>query len=110
MDIGESEVSGTISYSGPVGINDVLQLLLLAELGVPGDPAAQITVQSPLFPVSYTFEEIPTGTYWASAQFDIGGNNPSFPAGEEDPVGNYGPILLSPGGSVNTASFPVATE
>lgn len=103
-------VGGMVFFSGSVGVDDELHILLLDEIGVPGDPVAQITVEAPLFPVSYTFEDIPTGTFWTSAQLDINGDNPTFPAGEEDPVGNYGPILLSPGGNVTTASFTVAEE
>ena len=107
---GNGSVGGLVTFSGEVSVNDVLHVLLLDEIGAPGDPVSQITVTAPLFPVEYTFEEIPTGTYWTAAQLDVGGDNPTFPAGEEDPVGNYGPILLSPGGSVSTASFSVALE
>jgi hypothetical protein len=114
---------GPFSIIAPANTSDVLVWVVLDEgdglydVGVapfdsvgPLDSGNGITVEDPVFPVSYMFENVPTGNYWISAQLDVAGDNPTFPPGPEDPVGNVGPLLLSPGGSINTATFSVVPE
>ena len=104
------QVGGIILYSGTVSPADELHISVQQEVGVEAPPVLEITIEDPVFPVSYLFEDVPTGNYWISAQLDISGDNPVFPPGPEDPVGNVGPLLLSPGGNISTATFSVAQE
>jgi hypothetical protein len=104
------QVGGIILYSGSVAPADELHISVQQEMGVEAPPVLQLDIIDPVFPVSYTFEDVPSGNYWISAHFDVAGDNPVFPPGPEDPVGNVGPLLLSPGGNITTATFSVAQE
>ena len=79
-------------------------------MGVEAPPVLQLDVQNPQFPFVYNFDDVPTGTYWVSAQLDIGGDNMTYPPGPEDPLGSIGPLLLPPGGELTTASFTLTEE
>jgi hypothetical protein len=104
------QVGGTILFSGTVAAADVLHISVQEQMGLDAPPVIQIEIEDPIFPVTYNFDSVPTGTYWISAQLDIAGDNPVFPPGPEDAVGNVGPLLLSPGANINTATFSVSPE
>jgi hypothetical protein len=101
------QLSGYVQYTGSVAPDDVLHIYLQDEIGetVASPPFLQLEEEEPTFPYSYTFEGVPTGTYWIAAQLDVGGDNPNPPAQEDDAFGFVGPVFLSPGGSVTAASF-----
>ena len=104
------EFGGTVVYTGQVGTSDVLRIDVQTQLGIDVPPILQMEQANPQFPFEYNFDDVPTGTYWISAQLDIGGDNPTFPPGPEDPLGNIGPLLLAPGGSITTASFQLLVD
>jgi hypothetical protein len=112
LDLGSApvlgEVGGIILYSGTTTANDVFRISIQQEMGDSMSQVSGLTTLGPTFPFVYNFDQIPTGSYWVSAQLDVGGDNPSFPPGSEDPVGSVGPYLLSPGGIIDTASFSVS--
>ena len=95
---------------GQVGPNDILRIDVQTQLPGWMFPLSGLEQANPQFPFEYSFEDVPTGTYWISAQLDIGGDNPTFPAGPEDPLGNIGPLLLPPGGAITTASFQLVVD
>ena len=96
-----------MQYTGSVAPDDILHIFLQDEIGenVASPPFLQLEEEEPTFPYSYTFEGVPTGTYWIAAQLDVGGDNPNPPAQEDDAFGFVGPVFLSPGGAVTAASF-----
>jgi hypothetical protein len=82
-------ITGTVTYTGAVGANDVLRVAAVKD-GMPGIPAGFNQYQAPTFPLQYEITSLPVDmtagytNYGIIAYLDVGGNNFMGP-GAEDP-------------------------
>ena len=104
---GLGSIAGTITYNAIGTPDDILYIAVFDTAPEEGGKGLQaLDISPPVFPVQYSFTNLPSGMYWITAYLDVGGD--SDPSGGNNPgdvMGASAPIQLSPNQDVQGHNF-----